>query len=304
MLVSTTEMLRKAQAGKYAVGHFNTSNLEFTQSIISAAEALRAPVIIATSTKAIEYASIKDIALVVRGLAERASVPVALHLDHGPSLKWVALCLENGYTSIMLDASSKSYEENVALTRGAVELCSLRGVPVEAELGVLKGVEDDVSAQEHIYTDPAVAARFVSETGCTSLAVAIGTSHGAYKFHGEAHLDLARLAAIREHVSVPLVLHGASAVPQALVAQANQFGGAIQDAQGVPDSAIRDAIANGICKVNTDTDVRLAFTAAARRFYAEHPSDFDPRAFLAVTRDAVKELVMDRIKLFGSDGKA
>lgn len=304
MLVDTREMLRKAQEGRYAVGHFNTSDLEMTQAIIEAATELRAPVIIATSVKAMEFARVEHLAPIVRQLATAAPVPVALHLDHGPSLKWVAACVQNGYTSIMLDASSKPYEENVTLVKGAVELCAPHGIPVEAELGVLKGVEDDVSAAEHVYTDPSVAAQFVRDTGCESLAVAIGTSHGAYKFHGSAHIDLARLEAIRKEVSVPLVLHGASGVPQHLLAQANQFGGQIKDAQGVPDDTIREAITRGICKVNTDTDLRLAFTAAGRKFYAEHPDDFDPRAFLAVTREAVKELVKDRIRLFGSDGKA
>jgi fructose-bisphosphate aldolase class II len=304
MLVSTEEMLAKAQASGYAVGHFNTSDLEMTQAIIEAATELKAPVIIATSVKAMEFAHVEHLAPIVRQLAAAASVPVALHLDHGPSLKWVALCIQNGYTSIMLDVSSKPYEENVALVKGAVELCEPHNIPVEAELGVLKGVEDDVSAAEHIYTDPAVAAQFVADTGCKSLAVAIGTSHGAYKFHGSAHIDLARLEAIRKEVTVPLVLHGASGVPEHLLAQANQFGGRISDAQGVPDETIREAIKRGICKVNTDTDLRLAFTAAGRKFYAEHPEDFDPRAFLAVTREAVKDIVKDRIRLFGSDGKA
>ncbi len=304
MLVTTDAMLKAAQKGGYAVGHFNTSDLEFTQAIIDAATELRSPIIIATSVKAMEFAGTANIAAIVRKLAEDAPVPVALHLDHGPSLKWVEECLAHGYTSIMLDASSKPYDENVALTKFAVELAALKGVPVEAELGVLKGIEDDVQAANHIYTDPAVAAKFVTETGCKSLAVAIGTSHGAYKFHGNAHLDLERLAAIRKVVDVPLVLHGASAVPVELLAQANQYGGKITDAEGVPAEQIRAAIARGICKVNTDTDVRLAFTAAARKFYAEHPGDFDPRALLSVTRDAVKAMVKDRIILFGSDGKA
>ena len=304
MLVTTTEMLRKAQEGGYAIGHFNTSDLETTQAIIEAAVETSSPVIVATSTKALEFAQISELASIVRRLAAQAPVPVALHLDHGPSRDWVEKCLANGFTSIMIDASSKPFAENLALTREVVGLCAPMGVPVEAELGQLKGVEDWVVAQEHVFTDPVAAEHFVEQTRCSSLAVAIGTSHGAYKFAAASKLDFERLEIIREHVHIPLVLHGASGVPQATLALAAQYGAVIKEAHGVSDEDIRQAIKLGICKVNTDTDLRLAFTAAGREFYAKNPENFDPRAFLQATRNAVKQLVKNRIELFGSAGKA
>lgn len=304
MLVTTNDMLLAAQKGNYAVGHFNTSNLETTQAIIDAAVELQSPVIVATSTKALEYASISELGVIIKRLAAKAPVPVALHLDHGPEIKWVEKCLAEGWTSIMIDTSSKTYAENIRATKEVVQLCSGAGIPVEAELGVLKGVEDWVASAEHVFTDPHLAADFVKQTGCSSLAVAIGTSHGAYKFNGESKLDFERLKAIREAVSVPLVLHGASAMPTALIDKVNYYGGKLQHASGVSDDDIKRAISLGICKINTDTELRLAFTAAMREFYALHPGNIDLREALGAARAALKEEVKARIKLFGSAGKA
>jgi fructose-bisphosphate aldolase, class II len=304
MLVTTAEMLRDAQKGGYAVGHFNTSNMELTQAIIEAASELRSPVIVATSVKALEYLPISELGAMIRRMAEQAPVPVALHLDHGPSLEWVELCLAYGWSSIMIDASSKPYNENIAITRDAVEISRPQGIPVEAELGQLKGVEDWVTAENHVFTDPQAAKEFVARTGCSSLAVAIGTSHGAYKFSGTSKLDFERLKKIRELVDIPLVLHGASATPKELVDKANQYGAKLENVTGVSEEDIKTAISLGICKINTDTELRLAFTAALREFYGTHPTDIDPRAALACAREAVKKEVKHRIELFGSAGKA
>jgi fructose-bisphosphate aldolase, class II len=304
MLTSTTEMLRKAQAGGYAVGHFNTSNLEFTQAIIEAATELSSPVIVATSVKALEYAQIAELGSIVQRLAAQTAVPVALHLDHGPDMRWVQQCLAHGWTSIMIDASHLPYSENLKLTKEAVQLCRAAGIPVEAELGQLKGVEDWVEAKAHVFTDPLTAQDFVTQTGCSSLAVAIGTSHGAYKFAGESKLDFERLQQIRNNVSIPLVLHGASSLPQGLLDRLRTAGGTLQNAAGIPEEDIRHAISLGICKVNTDTELRLAFTTALREFYAQHPDNIDPRAALAYARAVLKEEVKSRILLFGSAGKA
>ncbi len=304
MLVDTHEMLEKARAGGYAVPHYNTKNLEFTQAIIDAATAMHSPVIIATSSKVLEHARIEDLAPLIRDLARRAPVPIALHLDHGPDIKTVVTCLAHGYTSIMIDASSKTFEENIAITKEAVELCSAAGVPVEAELGQLKGVEDWVAVENHVFTDPEKAVEFVQRTGCSSLAVAIGTSHGAYKFKGPSKLDFERLKKIRERVSIPLVLHGASLVPQDILASVREYGGKLDTAFGVSEEDIKTAISLGICKVNSDTDLRLAFTAAARELYAKKPQSFDPIDLLGVTRSAVQKICEHHMKLFGSAGRA
>lgn len=304
VLTTTIDMLRKAQEGGYAVGHFNTRNLEFSQGIIDAAVEMSSPVIVAISIKSLEHGGVAALARIVKELAAEAPVPVALHLDHGPDYAWAERCVAHGFSSIMIDASSKPYGENVRMTKDVVQLCHAAGIPVEAELGQLKGVEDWVNATDHVFTDPAVALDFVNQSQCDSLAVAIGTSHGAYKFKGGSKLDFERLKKIREVVSVPLVLHGASMVPQDLLAKAKQFGAKLEDAAGVSEEDIKTAISLGICKVNTDTDLRLAFTAAGREFYEQNRENFDPISFLAHTRNAIKEHVKRHITLFGSAGKA
>ena len=276
--VTTGEMLKKAQAGGYAVGAFNAENLEMVQAIIAAAEAEKAPVIIQTTPGTLKYAGPECFAGIVSRLARDAEVPVALHLDHGNSYELAEKCAQEGYTSLMIDGSKLPYEGNVTLTRRVTEMAG--GLPVEAELGTVGGKEDGMEAKPQ-YTDPNEAADFVSRTGISSFAVAIGTAHGVYK--GEPKLDLDRLSAVRARVQVPLVLHGTS---------------------GVPEDQVRECIRRGICKVNYATDLRIAFTAAVKKAIGEQPEAFDPKKYLAEGRKAVQNRVQELIRLLGSSGKA
>jgi fructose-bisphosphate aldolase class II len=305
-LVTGARLLVAARAGGYAVGAFNTSNLEITQAILAAAAEERSPVIVATSQSAIEYAGHAVVRTMVETLAQAAGVPVSLHLDHGTDPDVVARAIEHGWTSVMIDGSHHAFEENVRLTRAVVELAHPRGVSVEAELGRLRGVEDAVSVTERdaSFTDPEEAGEFVARTGCDALAVAIGTSHGAYKFRGEPRLAIDRLAAIAGKVSIPLVLHGASAVPPDVLALFERYGGRLPGAKGVPPASIREAIALGIAKVNIDTDIRLAFAGHVRRVLSENPDVFDPRKILAAAREGMQEVVRGKMRLFGSSGRA
>ena len=305
-LTTNLELQKKAQQGKYAVGAFNTSNLEITQAILEAAAENSSPVIIATSQSAIKYAGIETLSNLVRTLAGHLSIPVSLHLDHGTDYDIIIGCLRHGWTSVMIDGSHAPLEENIAMTREIVKVAHAAGISVEAELGRLVGVEDQISvkAEDAHLTDPDEAVRFVSETGCDTLAVAIGTSHGAYKFKGEAKLDFDRLKAIIREVEVPLVLHGASSVKREIVEKGAQYGARLPGAAGVPDEHIRKAISLGITKVNIDTDLRLAFTADTREFLAQQPEVFDPRKILGAGRQGMKELVKEKIALLGSVGKA
>ncbi len=302
MLTTTKSMLLKARKEGYAVPHFNTNNLEETQAIISAASQLNSPVIVATSKSSIEFMGIKNAYNIVSGLAKKAKVPVALHLDHGPDFKLAKKCVDNGYTSIMIDASHEDYKKNIAITKKTVSYA--KSIPVEAELGRLQGVEDNASSKESIYTNPAQALDFMKQTKAFSLAVAIGTSHGAYKFKGASKLDIKRLKEIAELVKNPLVLHGASGVPQKIVKLANKYGAKIENAKGVSDSEIRKAVKNGISKINVDTDLRLAFMAAIRKDLAINPRTIDLREYMGEARNAVNELVKYKIKLFGSEGRS
>ncbi len=302
MLTTTRSMLLKARKGGYAVPHFNTNNLEETQAIISAASELNSPVIVATSKSSIEFMGIKNAYSIVSGIARSVKVPIALHLDHGPDYALAKRCVDAGYTSIMIDASHEKYRKNVAITKRVVQYA--KSIPVEAELGRLQGVEDNVSSKDSIYTDPKEALSFMRETKAFSLAVAIGTSHGAYKFKGQSKLDIRRLAEIAGIVKNPLVLHGASGVPQRIVNLANKYGAKIEDAKGVPDSEIRKAVRNGISKINVDTDLRLSFMAAIRKDLARNPKTIDMREYLGEAREAVKEIARYKIRLFGSEGKA
>lgn len=277
-LLTTREMLRAAQADGYAVGAFNVENLEMAQAVVEAAQALRAPVIVQTTSSTLRYAPPEAFAGIVRALAEAADVPVALHLDHGDSAQLAERCLRAGYTSVMIDGSALPFEGNVALTRQVVDLA--QGMPVEAELGKVGGKEDDVEANA-AYTEPEEAERFVRLTGVSSFAPAIGTAHGVYK--AEPKLDLARLEAIRAAVDVPLALHGTS---------------------GVPEDAVRACIARGICKINYATDLRAAFTAAVRAYLAAHGAAFDPKGYLTAGRDAVRARVAELIGVCGSAGRA
>jgi fructose-bisphosphate aldolase class II len=306
MLYTNKEIQMEAQKNGYAVPAFNTSNLEMTQAIIEVAEELKSPVIIATSTSAISYAGIEEISAIVRGLGSRARVPVSLHLDHGTDFDLIIRCIRNGWTSVMIDASHHPFEENVALTKDIVRIAHAAGVSVEAELGQLAGIEDniEVDAQNAHLTDPDQAKQFVEESGCDTLAVAIGTSHGAYKFAGESKLDFDRLKEIRAKVSVPLVLHGASSVYPEWVERFKKSGGEMKPAHGVSDEHIQKAISLGITKINIDTDLRIAFTTALREFLHANPSVFDPRKILKAPKEALKEIIRGKMELMGSAGKA
>jgi fructose-bisphosphate aldolase class II len=305
-LVTGKKILTAAHQGGYAVGAFNINNLEILQGVVAGCVEMQSPVIIAASEGAIQYAGFTYIVAMVRAASTLAPIPMALHLDHGRDHTVIDQCIRGGFTSVMIDASHLPLEENIKETKKVVEMAHAQGVSVEAELGRLRGVEDLVSVEEReaFFTDPREAARFVEETGVDSLAPAIGTSHGAFKFKGEAALDLDRLKAIKERVDIPLVLHGASSVPPSLRDLVVHYGGELQEAKGVPADQLQKAIALGINKINTDTDLRLALTAAVRRVLAEDRRIFDPRKILGPARDLISEIVSEKVQLFGSAGKA
>ena len=306
-LTSPKEMFAAAYAGGYAIGAFNVNNMEIIQGIMGAASEEKSPVILQVSAGARKYAGqVYIMKLVEAALALDPSVPVVVHLDHGPSFEMCRDCIDGGFTSVMIDGSHLPYEENIALTKQVVDYAHQRNVWVEAELGKLAGVEEHVSSAEHVYTDPDQAVDFVARTGCDSLAVPIGTSHGAYKFKGEAKLDFERLQAINAKLpGYPLVLHGASSVPQEFVQLCNEYGGQVGGARGVPEEMLRKSAGMGVCKINVDTDIRLALTATVRQCFAEHPEQFDPRSYLSPAREAVKKMVAHKIRhVMGSAGKA
>ncbi|HOQ16813.1 MAG TPA: class II fructose-1,6-bisphosphate aldolase [Defluviitaleaceae bacterium] len=302
-LVTTKEMFNKAFEGKYAIGAFNINNMEIIQAITRAAGRLKSPVILQVSKSAIKYAGPGYLKKMVDAAIEETGIDLALHLDHGPDLETVKEVIAAGFTSVMFDGSHYDYETNVAKTKEVVEYAHARGVVVEAELGKLAGVEDDVkvSAADATYTDPDQAVDFVRRTGVDSLAVAIGTSHGAYKFKGEAKLDFDRLALITEKLEAagfhnfPIILHGASSVDPESVELCNKYGGQIQGAAGVPNEMLRKAASMAVCKINMDTDIRLAMTAAIRQVFGEQPAEFDPRKYLGVARERIEKLVEDKI---------
>lgn len=305
-LVTTTEMFKKAYEGGYAIGAFNVNNMEIVQGITRAAKKLNAPVILQCSAGARKYASHDYLVAMVKAAAEETGLPIALHLDHGPDFETCKACIDGGFTSVMIDGSHHSFEDNIAVTKRVVEYAHAHGVWVEAELGRLAGVEEDVSSEHSIYTDPDQAVEFVERSGCDSLAIAIGTSHGAYKFKGEAKLDFERLEKIGSLMpGYPLVLHGASSVPQEFVEMCNTYGGKVAGAAGVPEELLRKAAGMAICKINIDTDIRLAMTASIRKQLVEHPEEFDPRGYLKPARQAVKDMVQHKIKhVLGCSGKA
>jgi fructose-bisphosphate aldolase class II len=306
VLATNKDMMAAARKGAYAVGAFNINNMEFLQAITGAAEELGSPAIIALSEGAIVYAGFRNIVSMVRHAAEEKKVPISLHLDHGKNMDVIAACIDGGFTSVMIDGSALPFEENVAVTAKVVEKARPKGVSVEGELGKLAGIEDNVSVAERdaLFTDPEQAGEFVKRTGVDALAIAVGTSHGAYKFKGEARLAFDRISEIASRVSALLVLHGASGVKQENVDLANKHGAAIKGAKGVPDEAIVEAIRRGICKVNIDTDMRIAFDAYVRKALSEKPEEIDPRKILGPGRDAVAAVVREKIRLFGSEGKA
>ena len=298
-LVGTKEMFKKAYEGGYAIGAFNVNNMEIVQGITRAAKKLNAPVILQCSAGARKYASHGYLVAMVKAAAEETGLPIALHLDHGPDFETCKSCIDGGFTSVMIDGSSLPYEENIALTKKVVEYAHAHGVVVEAELGRLAGVEDDVNVSDADarFTDPEQAAEFVHLTGVDSLAIAIGTSHGAYKFKGNPYLDFDRLKKVGELLpNFPIVLHGASSVLPEFVAKCNEFGGNIPGAQGVPEEMLRKAAQMAVCKINIDTDLRLAMTASVREYLAQNPSEFDPRKYLGPARDAIKGMVAHKIK--------
>ena len=309
-LVTSKEMFKKAYEGGYAIGAFNVNNMEIIQGITEAAKELNAPLILQVSAGARKYANHTYLMKLVEAAVIETGLPICLHLDHGDSFELCKSCIDGGFTSVMIDGSHLPYEENVALTRKVVEYAHDHGVVVEGELGRLEGIEDDVkvAAGEGSYTDPAQVQDFVQRTGVDSLAIAIGTSHGAYKFKPGTKPQLR--FDILEDISnrlpgFPIVLHGASSVIPEYVDMINQYGGNMPDAIGVPEDMLRKAASMAVCKINIDSDLRLAMTGTIRKFFAENPSVFDPRGYLKPAREAIKKMVAHKIKnVLGCDGKA
>ncbi|WP_312653815.1 class II fructose-1,6-bisphosphate aldolase [Aminipila sp.] len=298
-LITSKEIFAKALTKDYAVGAFNVNNMEIIQGIVDAAKEENAPIILQVSAGARKYARPAYLLKLVEAAIEDSGLDIVLHLDHGEDYDICKKCVDDGFTSVMIDGSKHAFEENIALTKQVVEYAHSKGAVVEAELGKLAGVEDNikVDARSATFTDPDEAVEFVERTGVDSLAIAIGTSHGAYKFKGEPYLDFERLKKIHELLpGTPLVLHGASTVLPEFVARCNEYGGNIPGAQGVPEEMIRNAAKYGICKVNIDTDLRLAMTAEVRKFLIEKPEEFDPRKYLAPARDAIQRMVQHKIK--------
>ncbi len=309
-LVTSTEMFKKAYAGGYAIGAFNVNNMEIVQAITEAAAELKSPVILQASAGARKYAnSIYLVKLVEAAVELHPEVPMVLHLDHGADFATCKSCIDGGFTSVMIDYSSHSFEENIEESRKVAEYAHERGVVVEAELGTLAGIEDAVSvdADKAMFTDPDQVEEFVTKTGVDSLAIAIGTSHGAYKFKPgtDPKLRLDILAEVSRRLpGFPIVLHGSSSVPQEYVKIINANGGALKDAIGIPEDQLREAAKGAVCKINIDSDLRLGMTAGVRQHFVEHPDHFDPRQYLTVGRQNVKDIVAHKIiNVLGSDGK-
>ncbi len=303
-MLPMASLLRKAQRGRYAVGAFNVNNLEMLHAVTRAAAARKSPVIISTSEGAIAYAGMGEILALVRAAIDAAGIDAALHLDHGRTMGVVRGCISAGWTSVMYDGSHLPLEQNIRATRKVVALAHRRGVSVEGEIGTIGGAEENVRSRSIIYTDPAAAKEFVERTGVDALAIAIGTSHGAYKFAGRPRLDIARLRGIRSVARVPLVLHGASGVPPQLVRRASRAGARLGSPSGVPDGQVRAAIRSGVCKINTDTDLRLAFICGVREALRYSREVLDPRKVLAPAAALMQQVVERRMRLFGSAGKA
>ena len=308
-LVTSTEMFKKAYEGGYAIGAFNVNNMEIIQGITEACKELNAPVILQVSKGARAYANRTYLIKLVEAAEIETGLPICLHLDHGDSFETCKSCIDDGFTSVMIDASSKPFEENIAITRQVVEYAHAHGVVVEAELGTLAGIEDEVkvSAEDSSYTNPDDVEEFVKRTGVDSLAIAIGTSHGAYKFKPGTKPQL-RFDILDEIVKripgFPIVLHGASSVPQEYVKIINENGGALKDAIGVPEDQLRQAARSAVCKINIDSDLRLGFTAGVRKTLTDDPKIFDPREYLKVSRANVKAIVYHKIvDVLGSNGK-
>ena len=309
-LVTTTEMFKKAYEGGYAIGAFNVNNMEIVQGITEAAAEEKAPIILQVSAGARKYAKHIYLTKLVEAAVADTGLPIALHLDHGADFEICKSCIDGGFTSVMIDGSHHDYEDNVALTRKVVEYAHDKGVVVEAELGQLAGIEDDVNVSEDDahFTDPAQVEDFVTRTGVDSLAIAIGTSHGAYKFKPgqkpQLRFDILEDVG-RRLPGFPIVLHGSSSVPQAFVEKINKIGGKMPEAVGIPEEQLRKAASLSVCKINIDSDLRLAMTACIREHFAEHPDHFDPRQYLKPARQAIKEMVAHKlVNVLGCDHKA
>ena len=308
-LVTSKEMFEKAYKGGYAIGAFNVNNMEIIQGITEAAAELKAPLILQVSKGARAYANRTYLMKLVEAAVIETGLPICLHLDHGDSFEICKSCIDDGFTSVMIDASSKPFAENIALTRQVVEYAHDHGVVVEAELGTLAGIEDEVkvSAEDSSYTRPEEVEEFVEKTGCDSLAIAIGTSHGAYKFKPgtKPQLRFDVLEEVEKRLpEFPIVLHGSSSVPQEFVEKINKYGGNMPGAIGVPEDQLRKAASMAVCKINIDSDIRLAMTATIRQYMAEHPDHFDPRQYLKPARQAVKDMVAHKlVHVLGSNNK-
>ena len=305
MLVTNRDLMVPARRSGYAVGAFNVNNLEAVLAVAEAAAEEKSPAIVAVTPSAIKYGGLPYLSKIVRTAAESSPVPMSLHLDHGEDFETASKCIAAGFTSVMIDGSHLKFNENIALTKRVVEIAYPEGVSVEAELGRLAGVEEStVEEKDAILTDPKAAKDFVERTKVDALAVAIGTSHGAYKFKAEPKLDFERLKLISRQVSQPLVLHGASSVPSWIIEKASKYGAELSGAKGIPEEHIKKAISMGIAKINIDTDLRLAFTATVREVLANSPKEFDPRKILGPAKEAMKQVVKGKMQLFSSSGKA
>ena len=307
-LVTSTEMFKKAYAGGYAIGAFNVNNMEIIQGVVEAAKIEQAPLILQVSSGARKYANPIYLRKLIEAAVEDSNLPICMHLDHGDTFELCKDCVDMGFTSVMIDASHHSFEENIKITKNVVEYAHDHGVVVEAELGRLAGIEDavNVSEKDAAYTDPDQVQEFVSRTNVDSLAIAIGTSHGAFKFKGEPKLRFDILEEVGKRLpGFPIVLHGASSVPQYLTDQINEYGGNMPGAKGVPEDMLRRAATMAVCKINIDSDLRMAMTATIRKYYKENPSHFDPRQYLKPARANIKEIVKHKlINVLGCAGKA
>lgn len=307
-LVTSKEMFKKAYEGGYAIGAFNVNNMEIIQGVVDAAKIENAPLILQVSSGARKYAKTVYLTKMVEAAVEDSNLPIVLHLDHGDTFELCKDCVDNGFTSVMIDASHHSFEENIKITKNVVEYAHDHGVVVEAELGRLAGIEDDVkvAGKDASYTDPDQVEEFVGRTNVDSLAIAIGTSHGAFKFKGEPKLRFDILEEVGKRLpGFPIVLHGASSVPQYLVEQINAYGGNMPGAKGVPEEMLRKAATMAVCKINIDSDIRMAVTATVRKYFQDNPSHFDPRQYLGPARNAVTEIVRHKlVEVLGCNGKA
>ncbi len=305
MLVTNKDLMVPARKNGYAVPALNVQNLESLTAVAEAAVEEKSPVIFAITPSVIKYAGLQYIVSLAKTAASLSAVPISIHLDHGEDFETANKCVEAGFSSVMIDGSFLKYEDNIAVTKKVVAVAHKKGVSVEAELGKLAGVEErSVEEKDAILTDPENAKEFVEKTGVDTLAIAIGTSHGAYKFKSESKLDIDRLKIISQKVSIPLVLHGASSVPQSLIEKATKYGAQLGNAKGIPETEIKKAIALGIAKVNVDTDLRLAFTGSVREALTNAPKEFDPRKILGPAKESMKQVAKSKMQLFGSSGKA